>query len=148
MNDNIEMVFAAFQKDFSISEINRPHTVRYFEVTEKSTQRKWFDFSVNEHNKIIIVDITGPCVTKEGIGVGSTLRQAMKAYGRPKLSPSGDGYHVFFKRFPLVGFLLNDADLPAQLRGIPDDVLTKQHEMEILKYRKARIVAIELSTEE
>src|SRR5258707_543423 len=112
IGDPIDKVYTAFEKDFVISEFKPPRTVRYFTVSEKSTQKKWFDFTVDKNYKIIIVDIQGPCFTKEGIGVGSTLDEATKTYGRPLVGPTNAGYEIGFAKIPGVTFILNDEDIP------------------------------------
>ncbi len=143
--DSIGKVFATgFQKDFEVTEIYP----NYFSAIEKSTKRKWFDFSVDDHLRITTIDVEGPCLTKEGIGVGSTLADAVKVYGRPNVSPSDVGCYVGFKKLPWVGFLLSNDDLLENPCQIPDDEFTAKHERQVLKYRKARIVAIHLPVED
>jgi hypothetical protein len=79
---------SALKDDFLIVEVHRPPMVRHFLVTERSSGKVWFQFAVDNHDRIIIAAVRGPCKTKHGIGVGSTLRDAMRTYGVPELSPS------------------------------------------------------------
>lgn len=143
--DSIGKVFATgFQKDFEVTEIYPS----YFSAIEKSTKRKWFDFSVDNQLRITTIDVEGPCLTKEGIGVGSTLADAAKVYGHPQVSPSDVGCYVGFKKLPWVAFLLSNDDLPKNPCRISDDEFTAKHVRQVLKYRKARIVAIHLPVED
>ena len=146
--DSIEKVFTTFQKDFVISEINRPPTVLHFNVADKSNKRTWFVFSVDNNRRIIHMDIEGPCFTKEGIGVGSTLGDATRIYGRADVEPTDVGCYVYFKKLPMVGFLLNNDDIPRSPCLISDDEFTSKHKGQVLKYQKARIVAIQLTAED
>jgi len=152
LGGSIDQVFGAFGDKFEVSEAKPrqpadpyvprgPHT---FDVTEKSTKEKWITFQVNNNNKIILAYVTGPCTTKEGIGVGSTLGQAISAYGSPGLSPTDLGYYVGFRKIPRVVFLLSNEDVPKKLRGIPDDELAMKDEKKILANRGARIVEIRM----
>ncbi len=151
LGESIDQVFRAYQNDFEIVEVKPrtstdpliPQGPHLFNVVEKSSKRKWIGFWVDEEKKILEAYITaGPCATKEGIRVGSTLGQAISAYGRPELSPADVGYFVGFEKLPGIAFLLNDSDIPKRLRGIPDDELAAKQEREIVSYRRARIIEI------
>jgi len=152
LGGSIDQVYRAFEGSFEVSEAKpqqpegthiprSPHT---FDVREKSTQEKWITFAVTNKNKILLAYVTGPCKTKKGIGPGSTLGQAISAYGRPGLSPTDVGYYVGFRTLPRVVFLLDNSDIPKKLRGIPDDEVSPKEESDILKIHSARIVEIRL----
>ena len=152
LGGSIDQVFREFGGNFEVSEAKPrqpadsyvprgPHT---FDVTEKSTQEKWITFQVNNNNKIILAYVTGPCKTKKGIGTGSTLGQAIEAYGRPGLNPTDVGYYVGFRTFPGVVFLLANSGIPKKLQGIPDDEVSAKEESDILSIHDARIVQIRL----
>jgi hypothetical protein len=152
LGDSIETALHAFQGDFDIVETKPerpsdpmiPQGPHLFTLVGKSNHQKWITFAIEDNRTIIEVDIRGSCKTKEGIGVGSTLGEAIKVYGRPLLDTSDIGYYVGFKRIPWVFFLLNDEDIPKRLRGIADDELAPKEEKEILSHHKARITEIRL----
>jgi hypothetical protein len=152
LGGSIDQVFRAFEGNFEVSETKPqqpagPHIPRgphTFDVREKSTQEKWVTFAVTNKNKILLAYVTGPCKTKKGIGPGSTLGQAIDAYGQPGLSPTDVGYYVGFRALPRVVFLLDNSDIPKRLRGIPDDEVSPKEESDILKIPGARIVEIRL----
>lgn len=152
LGGSIDQIFHAFGGNFEVIEkkpqqpegphIPRgPHT---FDVREKSSQEKWITFAVTNSNKILLAYVTGPCKTKKGIGPGSTLGQAIDAYGQPGLNPTDLGYYVGFRALPRVVFLLDNSDIPKRLRGIPDDEVSSKEESDILKIHSARIVEIRL----
>jgi hypothetical protein len=152
LGGSIDQVFRTFEGNFEVSETKPrepegPHIPRgphTFDVREKSTREKWITFAVTNNNKILLAYVTGPCKTKKGIGPGSTLGQAIDAYGQPGLSPTDVGYYVGFRTLPRVGFLLDNSDIPKRLRGIPDDEVSPKEESDILKIHSARIVEIRL----
>jgi hypothetical protein len=145
----IDQALIAFQKGFEVLEEKPKQSLdpHVFRVREKSTQKVWITFAVNRKSKITMAYVEGPCATKEGIRVGSTLGQAIRVYGAAQLSPSDLGYYVGFKKIPRVSFLLDNKDVPKKLRGIPDDELKAKEEKKILTYRNAKIVEIKLTTE-
>ena len=98
-----------------------------------------------DSDRVFLIDSYEKCVTKEGIGPGVTLGRAQAAYGRARIDPTDMGYFVWFDRKPGVMFLLDDSDIPASLRGIPDDVISSAQERKILGVKKARIVMTRLS---
>jgi hypothetical protein len=101
-------------------------------------------FTIDDKGHILLIDVYASYGTKEGIGVGSTLSDAQRAYGEGRIGPTDAGYWVTFDKLKGVSFLLNDSDIPKGLRRIPDDVITKAQEREILAIGRARIIAIEI----
>jgi hypothetical protein len=140
---------SVFQKDFEVSEEKPIQSLDpyVFHVSKKSNQKRWITFAVNRNKKITMAYVEGPCATKEGVGVGSTLGEAIKAYGHPRLSPTDVGYYVGFRKIPWVTFLIDNKDISEKLRNIPDDELKPKQEKKILSNRNARIVEIRLTTE-
>jgi hypothetical protein len=149
IGEPIDQVMSTFQKDFEVSEEKPKQSLdpHVFRVSKKSNQKRWITFAVNRNKKITMAYVEGPCATKEGVGVGSTLGEAIRMYGSPLISPSDPGYYVGFRKTPRVNFLLDNRDLPKRLRGISDDELKAKEEKEILGYRNARIIEIRLTTE-
>lgn len=96
-------------------------------------------------DRAFLIDSHEPCATKEGVGPGMTLGRAQEIYGRGRVDPTDLGYFVWFERKKGVMLLLDDQDIPTSLRGIPDDVLTPDHERQILSLAKARIVAVRVA---
>jgi hypothetical protein len=89
LGDSIETVIASLQKEFVVSEIKpeRPLDPLAYEIAERSSQQTWFILTVDHHKKIVFVSIIGPCFTKGGVGVGSTLGQAMRLTDMQLLAP-------------------------------------------------------------
>ena len=146
----VQAIHDILQKDFSVTEEARTRTLdpRVLVARENSSKKIWFYITVDGKERAVFMDAVGPCLTADGIGIGSTFGQAIKVYGRPKVSPSDVGYLITFDKLPGVAFLLNDQDIPENLRGIPDDVFKPEHRKELLKHRGAKIVAIQLYPEE
>jgi hypothetical protein len=126
--------------------VQRPHL---FTLVKRSSQQRWVVFAVDQNRKILEANVTGPCATRDGIGVGSTVGQAMKVYGKPDLTASDVGYYIGFPKLPgLIFFLIDSVDIPAHLRGFADDEMDLKLEKEILSHHKARIASVLLRTEE
>jgi hypothetical protein len=145
---SIDSALASLKNDFIIVEQPRRDTydLQAFRVDERLSKKTWFALSV-DRGRILFVTIEGPCLTKEGIGVGSTLGEATKVYGPPSLEPSGAGYFIVFKAYSRLSFLLRNEDIPKALRGIPDDALSSKQTRSILGLSKARIEAIQIVSE-
>jgi len=145
LGQEIDSALAALKKDFVVVERLRKDSLDpiAFLVKERSSGKTWFVLTV-DRSKIVFLDIQGPCVTKERVGVGSTLGEAIKVYGRPSLSPLGGGYFVGFAAYPRLLFLLRNEDIPEALRGIPDDALSAKQTRTILAQSKARIEEMHL----
>jgi len=52
-------------------------------------------FSIAD-NEIIYIDVYDDCITSENIGIDSTLKDALKTYGRGQLASTDQGYLVYF----------------------------------------------------
>jgi hypothetical protein len=92
-------------------------------------------------DRAFLIDSHELCATRVGIGPGTTVGRAQEIYGLGRIDSTDLGYFVWFERKKGVMFLLEDQDIPTSLRGIPDDVLTPEHERQILSLDKEKIVA-------
>jgi hypothetical protein len=92
-------------------------------------------------DRAFLIDSYELCATREGVGPGTTVGRAQQIYGLGRIDSTDLGYFVWFERKMGVMFLLEDQDIPTSLRGIPDDVLTPEHERQILSLGQAKIVA-------
>lgn len=142
IGDSVPKIFSVFESQYDIRDIKKPDYVRQISVLDKG--KVIFEFSIDSGGKIFLIDIYGHCVTKENIGRGSTLFDAISTYGQGSLDPTDRGYYVFFEKLKGVLFLLNDDDIPKELRNIPDDALTLEEEKRILSIGKIRILAIQI----
>jgi hypothetical protein len=97
-------------------------------------------------DRAFMIDTYQPCATREGVGPGMLLRRARDIYGADAELYSADaGYFVSFAATRRVMFLLQDSDLPKELRGIPDDVLTPALEKKVLAIGSAELPQCESS---
>src|SRR6266705_391820 len=83
---SIDNAITSLKKDFII--VEQPpqdaFDLHAFRVNERLSKKTWFVLSV-DRGRIVFISIEGPCLTNEGIGVGSTLGEAIKVYGPPSL---------------------------------------------------------------
>jgi len=93
-----------------------------------------------DSDRVFLIDSYEECVTKEGIGPGVRLRRATQAYGAGRIDPTDMGYFVWFAKKDGVMFLINEDEIPASLRGLPDDAISPVRERRILNLKNARIV--------
>jgi hypothetical protein len=108
--DPAQKIFTLFQKPYQIKDKKKPHSVRTISVYKKN--HRIVLFSVDDKDKVLFIDIYGDYRTREGIGCGSTIEDAMRAYGAAKLSPTDEGYLLYFDTLKNITFLLNNNDLP------------------------------------
>jgi hypothetical protein len=142
IGDPVEKILGTFSYPYSINDVRKAKSVRQVHILEKD--KTVVLFSIDSKGNVFLIDIYEQCSTKESIGPGSTLDDALKAYGLGMIEPSDMGYYVTFSNLKGIAFLLNDEDIPKELRGIPDDVLTSVEEKKILGMRHIRIVAIQI----
>lgn len=142
IGDSVEKVFATFGSRFQLKDLRPANAVRT--VTLLRGSEKVITFSIGPDNRIVLIDIFSDYVTEEGLGKGSALSQALRAYGEAMLTPTDQGYLLTFKKFSGVGFLLNNKDIPKKLRDIPDDTFTPNHEKKILALGAIKIVSIQM----
>lgn len=135
-----------FQKPHQIIDQKKQHAVRT--ITVLKDNRRILEFSIDDKGGIFFIDIRGAYVTKEGVGCGSTIEDAIKAYGSPSLSPEDEGYLLYFEKLKNISFLLNNNEIPKVLRNIPDDVFEKKDQDRILKHTKIHISAVKISKAE
>lgn len=103
------------------------------------------EFQITDNNKIIQGEFTSNFVAPDGIDIRSKLGDILDAYGKGKIDPTDSGYYVWFDKLPGVSFLINNDDVPKNLRGIPDDIFKNIHEKQILKLRNASIKSVRVS---
>lgn len=142
IGDQAEKIFSTFESGYRIVEEKKPYSVRMVNVFHGD--QKIIKFSLDPDNKILFVDAYGNCATTEHIGVGSTLGDALKTYGKGRIMPTDEGYLIYFERIKGVFFLLDNQGIPKRLRNIPDDVFNRKQEKEILKLTNIRISSIKL----
>jgi hypothetical protein len=142
IGDQAEKILSAFGNRYLIQDVKAPRSAREIKLLDKGNLV--IKFTIDDKGHIILIDVYSSYGTKEGIGVGSTLSDAEKAYGEGRVGPTDVGYWVTFEKLKGIGFLLNDSDIPSELRRIPDDVITKEKERQILGIGRARIVAIQI----
>jgi hypothetical protein len=145
VGDHSKSVRAIFGAPYKVVDSKKAQWARMLVVYEK--KEKILQFSVDGNDKIFLIDIFGNFKTKEGIGVGSLLSQTAKAYGKGSIQPSDSGYYVYFESYPGLMFLLNNSEIPEDLRDIPDDVITEEEENKILKLKNVKISTIQIIQE-
>jgi len=143
--DSVDKVFSVFKHRYQINDLNNPHIMREITISEKG--HRFLSFSIDSEGKIAMIDIYAKYRTRENIGCGSTLSSIIKTYGKGHIDPTDEGYYIFFDNSKIKGvqFLLNNNDIPRDLRNIPDDVITNKNETKILSLGKARIVRIRIN---
>jgi hypothetical protein len=146
IGDSSDKIFSFYKSAYEIKEVNKPDYARQISLFKKD--KVIMNFTIGSDNKIFLIDIFDQCVTPEKIGPGSLLLDAMKAYGNRQIVPTESGYYVYFKRPKGVMFLLNNKDIPKELRDIPDDVFTSADEKRILGINTIKIIAIQLFVDE
>ena len=95
-------------------------------------------------NKVFLISVYDSYATSKKISPGSKLSEVIAAYGKGEINPTDSGYFVFFKNYPGVQFLIDDNDVPVELRGIPDDSITKSQKQKILDLKNAKISIIQV----
>lgn len=116
----------------------------YLTVTLMEKGRTVLVFTLDAHENISLIDIYDHYTTEKYIRCGSKLSDLIKAYGRGKLDPTDRGYFVWFKKPKGIMFLLNNADIPKELRNIPDDAIKPEDEKKILSLGNARVSVIRI----
>jgi hypothetical protein len=97
--------------------------------------------------RVFLIDSTERCATVEGIGPGVTLGRAQQIYGAGKTDPTDSGYFVWFPPRGQIEFLLDQRDIPKELRDIPDDVFSADNERAILGLSQARVSAVRVNAQ-
>lgn len=143
IGDTKEKIFSTFASKYQIVEKNKPNSVQTLNLYQN--KRLILKFSLDADNKIIFVDAYGDCLTSEKIGIGTTISDAIKNYGKCSLTPTDEGYLINFEKTKKISFLLDNHAIPKRLRNIPDDVFTKKQEKEILNLKNVRIKSIKIN---
>jgi hypothetical protein len=146
IGDSANKILPYFQKPYQIIDKKEQHAART--ITVLKDNRRILEFSIDDKGGIFFIDIRGVYVTKDGVGCGSTIEDAIKAYGSPSLSPEDEGYLLYFERLKNISFLLNNKEIPKELRNIPDDVFEKKDQDRILKNKKIHIRAVKITKAE
>jgi hypothetical protein len=142
IGDTKEKISTTFSAKYQIVEEKRSGYMPTINLYQN--KKKIAMFSIAD-NKIVYIDLYDNCITAENIGIGSTLKDALKTYGRGQLASSDQGYLVyFFEKVKKLAFLLDDADIPKELRNIPDDVITEKQEKKIFCLKNVKIKAIKI----
>lgn len=141
--DPANKILTIFHKPYQIIDKKKRHAART--ITVLKDNRRILEFSIDDKGEIFFIDIRGVYVTKEGVGCGSTVEDAVKAYGSPNLSSEDEGYLLYFEKLKNISFLLNNKEIPKRLRNIPDDVFEKKDQDRILKNTKIHILAVKIS---
>lgn len=142
IGDPSKNIFTFLKSKYEIKDIKNPRSAR--SILLISHGEKIIEFWIDSHDRIFLINIFAHYVTPENIGVGSTLTDAVKTYGEATIEPSDPGYFVMLEKLKNIKFLLNNNDLPKNLRNIPDDVFTSEQEKRILAIGKIRISAIQI----
>jgi hypothetical protein len=142
LGDSAEKVLRRYSNAYEVKDMSRTGAAREIRVTTKDNPHAWSIFTFEPTNSVMMIDSTFDCVTPEGVRVGKSLGDAIRAYGAPLLEPTDTGYFVFFDRPKGLGFLLRNTDISKQLRNIPDDVLSDEQTKRILSHSGARLDAI------
>ena len=138
IGDSKAKIFPLFQSKYQIKE---NHTT----VSVLKDQKIIMNFLVDDHDYIFGIDIYSDYFTEEGIGCGSTLLEAKRAYGPAKVVPTDPGYFIQFERVSGILFLLDNDDIPKVLRNIPDDVFSAEEERSVLATVDAKINRLEIT---
>jgi hypothetical protein len=142
IGDSVEKIHLIFETRYKITDETPPHSIRTVGLYEN--EKLIIKFSIGPDKKIIFIDVYNNYITSEHIGVGSTLKDAKKTYGKGELSPTDEGYLITFKKKKGFAFLLDDENIPKEFRNIPDDVFTKKHERKILRINNIAIKSIKI----
>lgn len=143
IGDSDEKIFSTFKTRYHVSEETDPRQART--ITLSRNKKTIATFSIDGEGHIFFIEVRSNYRTVENIGPGSTLSEAIGVYGNGTVSPTDTGYLVTFEKMQNISFLLNNNDIPKDLRNIPDDVFTQDQEKRILDLGKARIIAIQIS---
>lgn len=147
IGDSVDKVLYTYGSGYQIIQKQPPGSVHQVQITRAHEATPFLLLYVDKNTKVLIIDVFGVCRTKEGVGVGSTLENAVRKYGKPIIGPSDMGYFVGFRKAQGITFLLDDDSLPKTLRGIPDDTITRKQEAQILAIKKARIKMVRVTGE-
>lgn len=142
LGDSAEKVLRQYSSTYDVKDLGAAGAAREIRITAKGNPRAWILFTFESANRVVMIDSTFDCATREGLRVGKTLGDAVKAYGQPLLEPTDIGYYVFFDNPEGIGFLLRTSDIPEPLRDIPDDVLSDEQTDQIVSHSGARLDAI------
>lgn len=143
IGSNVSELYSKIGKKFIIKSYKESGTAERIIIFMKNSVIG--EFHISDSGKIIQGEIISDFIAPQNINRRSSLGEIMKAYGRGNIDPTETGYYVWFDKFPSVSFLINNEDIPKNLRNIPDDALTKKQEISILKLKRARIKSVRVS---
>jgi hypothetical protein len=145
IGDPVDKLYEKFQCGYKLNDKIMYSSTRVIEIAKNN--KHLFNFYVDQNGQIFLIDIFY-CSTRENIGPGSTLDEALKVYGEGSIEPSDIGYFLTFENLKNILFLLNNELIPKELRDIPDDIFTEEAEKKILMIRNIKISAIRIISEE
>ena len=146
IGDPAEKVYSVFESRYRIIGEEKPHSVSTLSLYQGN--EVIMKVSLDPDNRVLFIDAYDKCVTLKQIGVGSTLRELIKTYGKGQITPTDEGYLINFKSAKSLAFLLDDRDIPKRLRNIPDDVFNESQEKEILRLKNVRVCSIKIVSRE
>ncbi len=143
IGDSSDKIHKVFNSTYKIKIVKKPGHVK--EVFVSQDHDMVMKLSVDEKDKIFLIDVYSSYSTIKNIYPGSTLSAVLTAYGKGKINPTDAGYFVYFDDLPGIQFLIDNNYVPSKLRGIPDDVINEEQEKQILNLKNAKISEIQIS---
>lgn len=147
IGDPESKVREVFASGYKTTEHSSQRAQRRIEVRRLSSDEKLYSISLSNSDQVMFIDILDACKNAEGVGIGSSLGDARRRYGKAKLEPADVGYFVIFDRIPTIGFMLANTDLPKKLRNLPDDSMSAKAERAILAASKAKFTQVRIYPE-
>lgn len=144
VGDSTAEVMGAFaQAEYATKIVSLPGAAR--EILVQRAGKLMMRVTLDGTGHLSAMKVYDPaCKTEKGIGPGSSVASVAKAYGRGNIASTDGGYVVHFEYLAGMMFLIENDDLPPDLKGIPDDVLSEAQERQILSVDQARIAAVEV----
>lgn len=137
VGDSVSKIFSVFETKYQIKK-------EYLTVKLLKKGKLIVVFDLDDHEKILLIDIYAHYITEKKIGCGSKLSDLIKTYGQGKIDPADSGYFIWFERQKGIMFLLNNEDIPKELRNIPDDAIKPEDEKKIMSLKNAKISVIRM----
>jgi len=142
VGDPAEKIFSVFKSEYTINDTKGTDSARL--ITLQLGKKNIAKFTIDTKGKIFLIEVYADYVTQENIGCGSTLSEAISAYGKGKITPTDEGYIIEFQKKQGISFLLDNNDIPKELRNIPDDVFTPEQGKNIMSIGRIRILATQI----
>lgn len=142
LGDTLGEVRDKLSSEFELIELRADRSVKTLQA--KRGNKLVLTISFTDKDDAFLIDVYADCFTKEHIGPGSKLMNAILVYGKPSVTPSDSGYLVYFQGIAGVAFLIDDQSIPGNLHGIPDDVFTVAQEHKIGQSKTARFSSVQV----